>query len=232
METIIGLTLGSTDNTGYLLTVPNIPVTFTGGGGTGATGIATVSTTTGKVTAIAVLNPGTGYTSAPTVNIGTTWAPNTLYNAGTQATNGNNLYTVAVTGISTATPPTQSSGSSSATVTGAVFTYAGLKATGTATVSTTQVDLVGLSQSSFQLALQDERSRELCFEGLRKADLIRWGAWVTTMNNLAVDMKANAGTSFAYGALAGSNISPRNVLFPIPSSEISVNKAATQNPGW
>lgn len=39
-------------------------VTFTGGGGTGALGVATVSA--GGVASVAITNPGMGYTSAPT----------------------------------------------------------------------------------------------------------------------------------------------------------------------
>jgi len=42
-------------------------VTFTGGGGTGATAVATLSGK--KVSAITITNPGSGYTSAPTVTI-------------------------------------------------------------------------------------------------------------------------------------------------------------------
>jgi hypothetical protein len=226
------ITLVTTGNTGYLGTAPNIPITFTGGGGTGATGMATVSTTTGKVTSIAILNPGSGYTTAPTVNIGTAWATGVAYNVGTQVFNGNNLYTVTTAGTSTVTGPTQTSGASSAATTGAVFTYAGLRATATVTIATSIVDLSGLDKDTFFAAVQDERARELCYESLRKADLIRWGIWVSTMNNLATDMKANAGTTFVYGALAGANITSRNLLFPIPASEISVNNSATQNPGW
>jgi len=43
-------------------------VTFTGGGGNGATGTATVSST-GLITGVVITNGGTGYTSAPTVTI-------------------------------------------------------------------------------------------------------------------------------------------------------------------
>jgi len=231
VSVVKGVALSSAGNTGYLKTVPVIPVTITGGNGTGATGEATVSTSTGKVTAIAILNPGSGYTTAPTITIGTAWAPNTSYSTGTQVFNGNNLYTVTTSGTSTATPPTQSSGASSAAITGAVFTYAGLKATATASVETSVVDLSGLSQSAFLQTIQDERSRELCFESVRRNDLIRWGIFVPTMNELADNIKATAG-SLAYAALAGSNVTSRNLLFPIPASEMTVNKAAKQNPGW
>jgi hypothetical protein len=50
---------------------PNNPpqVTITGGGGTGATAIATVSVLGTGVTGLTIVNPGTGYTSAPTVSI-------------------------------------------------------------------------------------------------------------------------------------------------------------------
>jgi hypothetical protein len=226
------ITLVTTGNTGYLTTAPNVPITFTGGGGTGATGMATVSTSTGKVTAVAILTPGSGYTSVPTAVVGNAWVASTVYAVNTQVYNGNNLYTVTTAGTSTATGPTNTSGASVAATTGAVFTYAGVRATATVTIATSVVDLTGLSKDAFFQAVQDERARELCYESLRKPDLIRWGIWVSTMNALATDMKANAGTTFAYGALAGSNITQRNLLFPIPASEITVNSAATQNPGW
>lgn len=89
----------------------------------------------------------------------------------------------------------------------------------------------GKSQLEFRKIIQDERSRELCFESLRRLDLIRWGIFVTRMKDIATQFTANAG-SFAYGAIAGNNATERHVLFPIPSGEITVNKAITQNPGW
>ncbi|MFM7109418.1 MAG: autotransporter-associated beta strand repeat-containing protein [Planctomycetaceae bacterium] len=42
-------------------------VTITGGGGTGATGFATIAN--GTISGISIVNPGTGYTSAPTVTL-------------------------------------------------------------------------------------------------------------------------------------------------------------------
>lgn len=231
VSVVNGLTLATTGNTGYLLTINNIPVTLNGGGGTGATADATVSTTNGKVIALAVLNPGKGYTAAPTVTIGNAWAANTIYAANAQVFNGDNVYTVTTAGTSTAMPPTQTSGASAAAQTGAVFTWAGLRATATATIASSAVDLSGLSKDSFQQAVEDERSRELCFEGLRRPDLIRWGKWVTTMNAVGSEIRADGG-AFSYGGLAGSNVLPKHVLFPIPAAEITVNKAATQNPGY
>lgn len=232
ISVVNNINIATAGNTGYLLTLNNIPVTLTGGGGTGATAEATVSTSTGKVTGIAVLNPGKGYTSAPTVTIGTAWASNVAYSINTQVFNGNNVYTVTTAGTSTATGPTQTTGASSAAVTGAVFTYAGLKATATATFATSTIDLGGLDPDSFQQAVEDERSRELCFEALRRPDLIRWGKWVNTMNAIGADIRATAGATFSYGGLAGSNVQTKHLLFPIPAAEITVNKAAVQNPGW
>ena len=51
------------------LRVADVVVDLTGGGGTGATAASTVDPQTGAITAITVTNPGSGYTSAPTVNI-------------------------------------------------------------------------------------------------------------------------------------------------------------------
>jgi hypothetical protein len=88
-----------------------------------------------------------------------------------------------------------------------------------------------MSKSQFQLYIEDERSRELCFEALRRQDLIRWGKFITSMKTVSADIAANGGGT-AYGALAGNNVSERHLLYPIPANEISLNKLMTQNPGW
>jgi hypothetical protein len=46
---------------------PNVEIT--GGGGSGATAIATINPSTGSITNVVVTNPGSGYTSAPTITI-------------------------------------------------------------------------------------------------------------------------------------------------------------------
>ena len=91
----------------------------------------------------------------------------------------------------------------------------------------------GLDKEGFRQAVRDERFRELCFEGRRKWDLIRWGIYVSTMQQLAADVMATAPQAlYQYCARAGQNTTERNVLFPIPNTELTVNKKMTQNPGW
>ncbi|MFA6084267.1 RagB/SusD family nutrient uptake outer membrane protein [Mucilaginibacter sp.] len=86
------------------------------------------------------------------------------------------------------------------------------------------------SKSDFHDKIIDERSRELCFEALRKPDLIRWGIFVPTMKGVASLMSQQNATNFY--SLAYRNVSDRNLLFPIPSKDMSLNSALVQNPGW
>ncbi|MCM1066241.1 MAG: RagB/SusD family nutrient uptake outer membrane protein [Muribaculaceae bacterium] len=94
-----------------------------------------------------------------------------------------------------------------------------------------ECDLEGLDHDAFFKAVQQERFRELCFEGLRKLDLIRWGSYVETMNEYGREAAADGG-SFSYAGNSGLNVTARNVVFPIPNTELTVNKFMTQNPGW
>ncbi|TZF82591.1 RagB/SusD family nutrient uptake outer membrane protein [Pedobacter sp. BS3] len=84
----------------------------------------------------------------------------------------------------------------------------------------------------FRKLVKAERYRELAFEGLRKHDLIRWGEFVSTMNDIGTDITNTGGTNYSYGALAGKNVRVKHKLFPIPINEISLNRAMVQNPGW
>lgn len=224
--------LNAGGNAGYLKTVPLIPVTLSGGGGTGAEGLASVSVTTGKVTAILVTNPGRGYTSAPAVTIGTPWQANTSYPAGTQVFYNNSLYTVTTSGSSTATPPTHTSGASDPSVTGLVFTYAGTKATGTATIGSSEVDITSVSQEALHEAIRAERARELSFEGLRKFDLIRWGIFLPRLKEIEADMTATMPSTLKYAIRAYTNAEAKHVWFPIPEMELTLNKEMQQNELW
>lgn len=91
----------------------------------------------------------------------------------------------------------------------------------------------GLSKADFQLAVEDERMRELCFEGTRKSDLIRWNKFVSTMNAVGAEMStAPTIVNQQYGGFGGLNVEARHLLYPIPSREIASNKEMKQNPGW
>lgn len=63
-------------------------------------------------------------------------------------------------------------------------------------------------------ALIDERGRELYWESWRRQDLIRFGKYLLAWQ----EKPADAGT--------------KNLLFPIPSSQLAVNPNLTQNPGY
>lgn len=89
----------------------------------------------------------------------------------------------------------------------------------------------GLSKADFQLAVENERMLELCFEGTRHMDLIRWGKYVSTMNDIGNEI-ATGGGNQAYGGLGGKNVTVRNLLYPIPSKELSINQKLNQNMGW
>jgi hypothetical protein len=52
------------------------------------------------------------------------------------------------------------------------------------------------------------------------------------MNNMGNDINTNAPTAYRYAGNAGRNTTSRNVLFPIPTNEIAINKLVTQNPGY
>lgn len=93
----------------------------------------------------------------------------------------------------------------------------------------------GLSGARFLEELQNERAREFAFEGMRQHDLKRWGIYVSKMNTLATEITVSAPSNWRYAGSAGKNTSSRNLLFPIPNSEVVLNPeigVRDQNPGW
>ncbi|MCT1524503.1 RagB/SusD family nutrient uptake outer membrane protein [Sphingobacterium hotanense] len=90
---------------------------------------------------------------------------------------------------------------------------------------------------SFLLAIQDERSRELAFEALRKFDLVRWGIYISSMRALS-DLYLTAKEPSAPSAQARNvaaalgMITDRHKLLPIPTREMNLNRELKQNPGW
>jgi hypothetical protein len=91
----------------------------------------------------------------------------------------------------------------------------------------------GLAQIDFFEAVQKERFRELSYEGIRKHDLLRWGNYVFTMQQMVAEYQANMPSTLSPAAIGqASRITSKSVLFPIPNSEIAVNPNISQNPGW
>lgn len=94
---------------------------------------------------------------------------------------------------------------------------------------------IGLSKDNFRKAIMDERARELCFEGLRKYDLIRWGIFVSTMQDVATEFTTYASlttTIYKNARDAAQRVSNIHLLYPIPIREMSLNKALVQNDGY
>jgi hypothetical protein len=186
------------------------------------------------VKSIAVTNGGSGYTTAPTVTI--------TGGGGTGATATATVLGGKVTAIVLTSPGTIATGSYYTTA--PAVTFAGGGGTGAvaaATITTsTDADLqAGLSKTQFQQAIRDERARELCYEGLRRSDLIRWGNFYNDMKDFLSYALANGVPNLTNGqpsatgpATAANNVSPRNLLLPIPQYDISLNTSLTQNPGY
>lgn len=83
-------------------------------------------------------------------------------------------------------------------------------------------------------AIKDERAMELCFESLRHWDLIRWGEFVQTMHETAAYVNQDGWSpGLRYAEERYLNVTAAYNYFPIPDTELSINKAIKkQNPGW
>lgn len=80
----------------------------------------------------------------------------------------------------------------------------------------------GMNQDEFRSAVLEERARELAYEADRRYDLFRWGVYLDVMN--AIDMDEHNVTKRRL---------ERNLLYPIPTSEVNSNdKIDVNNPGW
>jgi hypothetical protein len=91
----------------------------------------------------------------------------------------------------------------------------------------------GLTKEQFRAAIKKERAMELCFEALRRWDLIRWGDFYISMNGMQGYVQQDSwGGGFKYAA-DYYKVSDSYNYFPIPEIEMSVNKLITSNnPGW
>lgn len=186
---------------------------------------------------VTITNGGADYTTAPVVSFtggGGSGIKATATVSGGKVTGITFAYD-SVTGRSwgtgyTSAPQIAFTGGngSGATATAAIYTPADALVPAAATAG----------KEEFRKFLQDERSRELNGETFRKADLLRWGIFVERMHQLSATIQQDLGnlTTPAYLNLYikgfGPNISERNTLWPIPTKELTLNRALTQNPGW
>ena len=96
-------------------------------------------------------------------------------------------------------------------------------------------DFASYDVASFRDFVRNERGRELCFEGIRKYDLIRWGIFVEAMNGYvkdATDERWSGSAKASYASAIGSAVQPKHVVLPVPSVELGVNNLLVQNPLW
>jgi hypothetical protein len=103
--------------------------------------------------------------------------------------------------------------------------------------SSVTTPVAGLDVSSFSFQdIVDERSRELCFEGLRRQDLLRWGIMAQEMQKVITDNATNSPSAYLTAAsLSAVNFvanPAKYSLFPIPATELVYDYNLVQNPNW
>jgi hypothetical protein len=176
---------------------------------------------------ITLIAGGSGYTTAPTVTITGGGG------SGATATATISTTTKTITSIDITNHGTFYSAPPTITITGGGGTGVSATATLTQRSDADMKPAQYAGKDEFLKTIQDERARELCFEGWRRLDLMRWGILVSTLRAVADESDANAPAAYKpYASIGGRNISDVNNYLPIPANEISLNKLVSQNPGW
>ena len=96
-------------------------------------------------------------------------------------------------------------------------------------------DFADYDVESLRQFIRNERGRELCFEGIRKYDLIRWGVFVESMKGYikdATDERWSKDVKASYAAEIGRSVQEKHIVLPIPSVELGVNTELVQNKLW
>ena len=90
----------------------------------------------------------------------------------------------------------------------------------------------GLDYNQFLHALQDERAYELCFEGNRKQDLIRWGIYYEKIQSTIYELENFREGFGLQSTLYDRTVKGKHELQPIPQREKDLMTQYTQNPNW
>jgi hypothetical protein len=94
-----------------------------------------------------------------------------------------------------------------------------------------------LNKSGMRDIIKQERLIELCFEGERLYDLRRWKDAINYLNGLIQGWNYKGFTADEYYRVSTyqnqrSFITPRDYLWPLKISSLTVNSNLVQNPGW
>lgn len=182
---------------------------------------------------ITVTSGGTGYTTAPAVTI--SGAGGAIATATVTAGS--------VTSVTLSPDPVNGVGAARGKYTSApILTFSGGGGSGATAVATVyKVEDANLtntqtaSKESFMEVIRDERMRELAYEALRKPDLIRWEMYMAEMKQTLAMMQSDNAVqplTASWYISTYANVAERNLLYPIPSREITLNQGLVQNPGW
>ena len=100
-------------------------------------------------------------------------------------------------------------------------------------VPSPSTDFSQTNYEAFRDEVRNERARELCFEALRKNDVVRWGVFYD--NIIVREAQTPQTFTSSYYVRARRyfrSVELRDEWWPIPSYEMGVNKKLVQNPGW
>ena len=90
----------------------------------------------------------------------------------------------------------------------------------------------GLSYEAFRQAIRDERSHELCFEGHRRQDLVRWGIYYDTIIQTESDLNAWHPDASKRYFVSTYTVKGKHELLPIPQRDLDMMTNCDQNPNW
>lgn len=94
-------------------------------------------------------------------------------------------------------------------------------------------DFTNKSYDAFRSEVREERSREFCFEVLRKNDVVRWGVFHDQMIQRHGETPQTSTSSYNVRARRYfGSAEPKDQWWPIPSYEMGINRKLVQNEGW